>query len=118
MALAVLDLVGDEVFRYFLIGCNSMAIFVWILTLVTGNFSQMDRLWPILPVVYSWSFLYTATNLNPASRAALPPTNTNPLRTAILDGNESSLLRLRVMVALITIWGVRLAYGTYKRMMF
>ena len=97
----------DQIFRYFLICCNSFSIFIWIVTLVTQNFSQMDRLWPILPMVYSWAFVYTSINYNPEA---------NPnVQTSIIEGNESSKLRLLMMASIITLWGVRLAYAFYRR---
>jgi steroid 5-alpha reductase family enzyme len=55
----------DDIFKYFIIACNLIAILVWFTTVVTGNYSQMDRLWPILPMVYSWAYLYTAFNFSP-----------------------------------------------------
>ena len=57
----------DQVFQYFLIGCNALAILVWLLTLITQNFSQMDRLWPILPIIYAWSFLFVSYKYNPSN---------------------------------------------------
>jgi steroid 5-alpha reductase family enzyme len=93
MEFAFLTLFTDEVFRYFLLACNGIALFIWLLTLITQNFSQMDRLWPILPMVYSWAFLYTA-------KTSTKPADTN---------------RLALISFLITIWGVRLAYIFWRR---
>lgn len=32
----------------------SVALSTWALSVCTDNYSYMDRLWPILPVVYAW----------------------------------------------------------------
>lgn len=54
---------------------------------ITGNNSQMDKLWSILPIVYVW----------------------------VIVGKSGMNLRLIVMAILITIWGVRLTYNFAKK---
>jgi len=60
----------------------------WLLTVTTDNYSYMDRLWPILPIVYSWIL-------------------TEPLSDELSDA------RMMLMSAMLTIWGVRLASYFY-----
>lgn len=60
----------------------------WIVSLVTGDTSQIDRLWSILPVVYVWVFAGFA-HLGDA--------------------------RLDVMAAIVTIWGARLTYNLARK---
>lgn len=88
------SLFTDQVFRYFWLAFTCIALTVWVLTLITDNHSWMDKLWPLLPMFYSWALVYTALNSNL---------------------NESSLLRIKVMAFLVSIWGVRLAYIFYRR---
>ncbi|KAL1923765.1 uncharacterized protein VTP21DRAFT_8745 [Calcarisporiella thermophila] len=59
---------------------------------VTGNCSQVDCLWSILPVIYSWFF---------AGRAYLE------------DLVPSS--RMLLMAGLVSVWGLRLTYNYYRK---
>lgn len=54
---------------------------------LTGNNSQTDKLWSILPIVYAW----------------------------IIVGKSGMNLRVTVMAILITIWGIRLTYNFAKK---
>lgn len=65
-----------------------VGLVAWIVSLVTGDCSQIDRLWSILPVVYVWVF---------AGFARL--------------GNA----RLDAMAAIVTIWGARLTYNLARK---
>ena len=109
MDFLFLNLFSDEIFRYFLLGCNGFAIFIWIFTLVTQNFSQMDRLWPILPVLYSWGFLYTALTFNSHEQKSVE------FKTQINASNTSSQYRLYLITFFITMWGLRLFYYFWRR---
>ena len=105
-----LNLLNDEVFQYFLIACNSIAFVVWLITIVTDKHSFMDKLWPILPGVYSWCFLFTSFYLNPTSKSG-----TIDLKTNITDINGNSYWRLILMTLLTTFWGLRLANYFWRR---
>jgi steroid 5-alpha reductase family enzyme len=54
---------------------------------ITGNNSQMDKLWSILPIIYAW-IIVAKSGMNP---------------------------RLIVMAILISIWGIRLTYNFAKK---
>jgi steroid 5-alpha reductase family enzyme len=95
----------DDIFKYFILACNGIALLVWLTTVVTGNYSQMDRLWPILPMVYSWAYLYTSINFTPDKRS-------HDLNTSIIKTSES---RLIIMSCLITAWGLRMAFTFWRR---
>jgi len=99
---------SDDVFSWFKWSANTLAICVWLLTLVTQNFSQMDRLWPILPVIYSWSFLYTSMSYNKDSSVGIKTS----IRT---DAFSASVERLFLISALITAWGIRLFAAFWRR---
>ena len=70
-------------------GCS--ALFCFVVGELTGNNSQMDKLWSILPIVYVW--------------------------VVAVKGGMSA--RLVVMACLVTLWGARLTFnfarkGAYK----
>jgi steroid 5-alpha reductase family enzyme len=75
------------------LACAALALLCWVASIVTGNVSQVDRLWSIAPPIYVVWF---------ASRAGF--------RDARLD----------VMAVLTALWGARLTYnfarkGGYRR---
>ena len=53
---------------------------------ITGNYSQVDKLWSLLPVVYSWITVASFQSL-----------------------------RLYIMAVLVTMWGFRLSYNFYRK---
>lgn len=65
-----------------------MTVVVWVLSLVTGDHSWVDRIWSIIPVAYSWIF---------AGSAGL------------------SDARLDVMAVLVTLWGARLTFNFARK---
>ena len=76
-----------------LVICALLATVCWALSLVTGNYSQVDRLWSLAPPFYVLLFAWWA-------RFAIP--------------------RLNLMAALAVLWGARLTYnfarkGGYRR---
>lgn len=84
-------LIRDSIFKFFFAASNLVALACWLTTLVTNNYSQIDRLWSILPAVYSWGFVYTSLRYNQNSERAI------------------------LMSALITMWGVRLTYNYWRK---
>jgi len=64
-----------------------VASYCFIAGELTGNVSQVDKLWSIIPVVYTWVFAATS--------------GWNP--------------RLVLMAAVATIWGIRLTYNFSRR---
>ena len=100
----VLALAENPIFGLFLIASNVVALLCWIATLITDNYSQIDCLWSILPGVYAWAFLYTATRygLDEGSNGILP-------------GDLSSRARLVIICVLATLWGTRLTYNYWRK---
>lgn len=86
-----MEIINDPIFKYFFIVSNLIALACWLTTLITNNFSQIDRLWSILPTVYAWFFLYTAYS------------------------NNNNWQRVLLMTGLITLWGVRLTYNYWRK---
>lgn len=70
-----------------MIVCGVSMAYCFIVGELSGNNSQMDKLWSILPIAYAWIVAYNG-NMHP---------------------------RLIVMAILITIWGVRLTYNFAKK---
>jgi steroid 5-alpha reductase family enzyme len=60
----------------------------WILSLITGEHSWVDRIWSIVPVVYVWVFAGSA---------------------GLADA------RLDLMAALVTLWGIRLTFNFARK---
>lgn len=63
-------------------------VFAWTSSLVTGDTSWVDRLWSIVPVLYVWVFAISAQLAN---------------------------VRLDVMAAIVTIWGIRLTFNFARK---
>ena len=60
----------------------------WLASIVTKEYSWVDRIWSIIPVAYMWVFAYGA-------------------------GFDD--LRLNVMAVLVTLWGARLTYNFARK---
>lgn len=63
------------------------AALCFITSTLTGNYSQVDKLWSIMPVIYAWII-------------------------CIRSGYEA---RLVLMAAVVSIWGIRLTYNFARR---
>lgn len=65
-----------------------MCALAWVLSLLTGEYSWVDRMWSIIPVVYLWIFAGATGFLN---------------------------TRLTLMAVLVTLWGVRLTVNFARK---
>ena len=86
-----LDPAQLETLKVLLWICGGSALYCFVVGELTGNNSQMDKLWSLLPIAYTWVI---------ACKGGLAP-------------------RLVVMACLATLWGVRLTFnfarkGAYK----
>lgn len=77
----------SDTLQTLIIICVISIAYCFIVGEITGNNSQMDKLWSILPIVYAW----------------------------IIAVKSGMNLRLTVMAILITIWGVRLTLNFAKK---
>jgi steroid 5-alpha reductase family enzyme len=68
--------------------CAVLAVACWLLSVLSGNYSWVDRLWSIAPVLYTCHF---------AARAGF--------------GDA----RLNLMAVLVVLWGVRLTYNFARK---
>lgn len=67
--------------------CLGVASYCFIVSQLTGNCSQVDKLWSIIPLVYTWYI-------------------------AVAGGMDT---RLVLMAVLVTLWGIRLTYNFSRR---
>lgn len=63
------------------------SLFCFIVSTITKNYSQVDKLWSVLPMVYAWVAAY-------------------------MSSWDSRIL---LMAALVTIWGLRLSFNFWRR---
>lgn len=68
-----------------MVGCS--ALFCFVVGELTGNNSQMDKLWSLLPIAYTW----------------------------VIAANGGMTTRLVVMAVLATLWGVRLTFNFARK---
>ncbi len=73
------------VFTWFIV-MTCVALTCFIVSEITRNYSQVDKLWSLVPIIYSWITV-----------AAYPS------------------WRLYIMAALVTLWGFRLSYNFYRK---
>jgi len=86
----------------------------WVASLITGNVSQVDRLWTFLPTIYTayYAFLPLLPNEQPYPLVPYAP---KELGYSILkDFSPRALL----MFGLTFVWMCRLSYNTYRRGLF
>ena len=77
--------------------CIGLALLCWIVSIITSNYSQVDKLWSITPVVYAWILVVGGGRDNTGgANEALPP-------------------RSLLMALVVTVWGVRLTYNFGRR---
>src|SRR6478735_12500909 len=70
-----------------LVICAIVIAATWVASLLTREYSWVDRIWSVVPVVYVWVF-------------------------AVASGFDA---RLVLMAALVTAWGIRLTYNFARK---
>lgn len=63
--------------------CIGTALLCFVISSITNNYSQVDKLWSIMPILYAWM---------PAVHSGFEP-------------------RLLIMAILVTVWGIRLSFN-------
>jgi steroid 5-alpha reductase family enzyme len=71
-----------------LVACALLSVWCWFASIVTGNYSQVDRLWSILPVLYTFRFAVHGGFADP---------------------------RLSIMTTLVLLWDTRLTYNFARK---
>ncbi|GAA5929218.1 uncharacterized protein JCM15063_004083 [Sporobolomyces koalae] len=80
-----------------LLFCGAISMIVWLLGEITGNVSQVDRLWTTLPLIYSAHFTF------------IPYLNGSVSHISDLDH------RMLLVFALQCCWSARLTYQSARR---
>ncbi len=64
----------------------TVAMLSFLISEITSNYSQVDKLWSLMPIAYSW-----------------------------ITAASTSSPRVLIMASLVTIWGLRLSYNFYRK---
>ncbi|CAL1715995.1 unnamed protein product [Somion occarium] len=94
--------------------CVYTTLTSYILSIITGNVSQVDRVWTFLPTIYT---AYFALLPFWPKNALLPLFPYTPEET-YSEAAQSYSLRALLMLALVVIWMFRLSYNTWRRGLF
>jgi steroid 5-alpha reductase family enzyme len=89
------ELLDDRIFQIQLFACHLLALYTFILAIITGNYSQVDRLWSIIPSLYAWSYVYFEYSKN--------------------GTQTDTFYRLFIMSVLITSWSIRLTLNYWRK---
>ena len=82
-----LDSAQLETLKILLYICGGSALFCFVVGELTGNNSQMDKLWSLLPIAYTW----------------------------VIAAKGGMSTRLVVMACLATLWGARLTFNFARK---
>ncbi|KII89729.1 hypothetical protein PLICRDRAFT_137980 [Plicaturopsis crispa FD-325 SS-3] len=94
--------------------CAGMTAATYILSILTGNVSQVDRVWTFLPYIYTAYFALLPLWPSKAPLPLFPYTPDDVSVSTIKDFSPRAL----VMLGLVTLWMLRLSYNTYRRGLF
>ena len=108
IAEEALQAYNDPFFFNVFVVCNVIAFICWIATLLTDNYSHVDRLWSIVPTVYAWAFVYSAYYDTPRVYKVESLAD-------LLEPRNSNLLRMVLMSSLMTLWSIRLTYNFWRK---
>lgn len=70
-----------------------LGVIVWVLSIITKDYSWIDRIWSLLPIGFALHLLYYQVHCD----------------------NVLVTLRQWIMLGFITIWGLRLTYNFYRK---
>lgn len=82
-----------ELLTIALVTAGILSILVFIISIINKNYSQVDRLWSILPVGYNLLFLFYP----------------------IFKYNEDFSIHQIIPTTIIVMWGIRLTYNYYRK---
>ncbi|KIM84343.1 hypothetical protein PILCRDRAFT_408821 [Piloderma croceum F 1598] len=101
-------------FKYPLKFCLATTVTAYVLSLVTGNVSQVDRVWTFLPTFYTAYYALLPLWLR---EAILPLWPYTPAEVSSYMREEYSS-RALLMLVLVFLWMSRLSYNTWRRGLF
>ena len=76
--------------------CTAFMALCFVAGEVTGNLSQVDKLWSLAPAVYMWVIA------------------THPSHAAA-EARDKSVARVWLMLALVQMWSIRLTFNFWRR---
>ncbi|KAI0073665.1 DUF1295-domain-containing protein [Panus rudis PR-1116 ss-1] len=94
--------------------CVATTLTTYVLSVITGNVSQVDRVWTFLPTIYTAYFALLPFWPKEPLLYLWPHT---PTEVATEVGQRYSP-RALLMLGLVTIWMCRLSYNTWRRGLF
>ncbi|KAF8907355.1 hypothetical protein CPB84DRAFT_1813599 [Gymnopilus junonius] len=94
--------------------CVFTSIAAWVLSIITANVSQVDRLWTFLPTIYTAYYAFLPLLPNEQSYPLVPYAPKDLGYSIVKDFSPRALL----MFGVIFIWMCRLSYNTYRRGLF
>ncbi|GLB40528.1 putative integral membrane protein [Lyophyllum shimeji] len=94
--------------------CAATTLVVWILSVLTSNVSQVDRLWTFLPTIYTAYYALLPLWPQEPLFPLCPYTPRDLGWTIVRDFSPRALL----MFGLVFIWMCRLSYNTHRRGLF
>jgi len=97
MGTGYFDDLVDPHYGYVFLGANVVALIAWLLSLIEKNSSQVDRIWPIMPAVYSWAYYIVA------------------LKNKGFGLMGNSLTRLTIVCVLLTLSSARLTWVFWRK---
>ncbi|KAI0784477.1 DUF1295-domain-containing protein [Abortiporus biennis] len=86
----------------------------YILSIITGNVSQVDRVWTFLPTIYTAYFALLPLWPKESPLPLLPYTPAD----VFPDVAQNYSARALLMLGLVVIWMFRLSYNTWRRGLF
>ncbi|KAH9943722.1 DUF1295-domain-containing protein [Amylocystis lapponica] len=94
--------------------CAFITGVTYVLSVVTGNVSQVDRVWTALPTIYTayYALLPLWPCVSPLPLWPYTPEAVHPGAT------ESYSPRALLMLSLVSVWTCRLSYNTWRRGLF
>ncbi|KAF9466519.1 hypothetical protein BDZ94DRAFT_1319395 [Collybia nuda] len=111
--MVIFDVVPPE-YRWPVQFCTLATITTYVLSLITSNVSQVDRLWTFLPTIYAAYYALLPLLPNEQPFLFLPYTPRDLEWAAARDFSPRALLIFSLIVA----WMCRLTYNTNRRGLF
>jgi len=94
-----------------------ISVVAWLLAEITGNASQIDRVWTFLPVIFSAHFTLYPYLVGGATSTAFAASN--KLSQPDVPGVSNSIdKRMLLILVLQCCWSLRLSYNTFRRGLF
>ncbi|KAF5367104.1 hypothetical protein D9758_003957 [Tetrapyrgos nigripes] len=103
-------------FTYPLQLCAFSTVATYVASIVTGNVSQVDRVWTFLPTIYTAYFALLP--LWPRGVQPFPLCPTVPKELAAVADLDGFHPRAVLMLGIVVVWMCRLSYNTWRRGLF